>query len=648
MAAVNEIGKRIDALTLEVKRAKQYSTSNTVGANPSFESITIGETGNQVVVDATPPIAPTGLTVTSSAANDNTSITVTWDSASSPGAHHFDVDWGPVSGGTVAVPRTISQIVGNSVTIDGLMPGTQYGVRVYGVNTLGIRSAPAPATGWQTVTGASDTVPPAQVTGLTARSGVGSLMATWTKSTAPDLSRYEVNIATNSTFTANLHQWYEAGEIFVKTDLLSTLSTSTWYVRVRAIDNSGNVGAWSSSYSALPGLVSELWVANAAIGTAKIKDLAVTSAKISSLTADKIATGTLSATTITLGSNGIIRIIGNSGSAGISIKWNGISAYDVGGTQTFLIDSNGNLTMRGSIAASTISGSTISGGTITGSAIEISGYRAALPWISSSPRTEYISIKPQDIYIRSSGGTIAVTAPSIAFWGDGSPGIDNMAIQNGAITGNNIRIVGSQVYLANGAYANSFMGFSASRMDMQFMSGPINVYASGQLLLHGGGNILMEGAVESNGTIKSGANLIAGQQCVPLWDATYALGWSDARWYSVWALYGTIQTSDETLKRDVASSDFGLNFVKKIKPIHYSMGKSVRKRYGFSAQQVKSVIDEMGTDFGGYIDPSFNDDDGPLGLVYTEFIAPAYKAIQELDDKVEKLENLIESNKKEQ
>lgn len=74
----------------------------------------------------------------------------------------------------------------------------------------------------------------------------------------------------------------------------------------------------------------------------------------------------------------------------------------------------------------------------------------------------------------------------------------------------------------------------------------------------------------------------------------------------------------------------------------YKLNNKSRTHYGLIAQEVKTTLDSLSVntqDFAGYVDPSVtNDDDsGPLGLRYSEFIAPIIKAIQELKEEIEKL-----------
>ena len=67
--------------------------------------------------------------------------------------------------------------------------------------------------------------------------------------------------------------------------------------------------------------------------------------------------------------------------------------------------------------------------------------------------------------------------------------------------------------------------------------------------------------------------------------------------------------------------------------------KRNRLHQGLIAQEVKSVMDELGVDFGGYQDHSINGGNDVQSIGYQELIAPMIKAIQELSARVEQLEN---------
>lgn len=90
----------------------------------------------------------------------------------------------------------------------------------------------------------------------------------------------------------------------------------------------------------------------------------------------------------------------------------------------------------------------------------------------------------------------------------------------------------------------------------------------------------------------------------PMTDDNRDLGEAARRWDDVYATNGTIQTSDERAKADVADLELGLDFLLSLRPIQYRMAGGTRPHAGLSAQQVKETIDGLGVDFAGYIDPS--------------------------------------------
>jgi len=133
--------------------------------------------------------------------------------------------------------------------------------------------------------------------------------------------------------------------------------------------------------------------------------------------------------------------------------------------------------------------------------------------------------------------------------------------------------------------------------------------------------------------------------------------------------YGVVvdRASDIRDKADVQDTNLGLNFIMALRPVMYRWDyredyrppkpaadapkaewdawqeacklsnlthdgthKRVRFHQGLIAQEVKAVMDAMGTDFGGYQDFKVKGGDDRVTLGYGEFIAPLIKAIQEL------------------
>ncbi|SVC07022.1 uncharacterized protein METZ01_LOCUS259876, partial [marine metagenome] len=119
--------------------------------------------------------------------------------------------------------------------------------------------------------------------------------------------------------------------------------------------------------------------------------------------------------------------------------------------------------------------------------------------------------------------------------------------------------------------------------------------------------------------------------------------------------------SDKRIKRDIRNNDLGLAFINKLRTVKYRLknpadyplalrekrfidGKNARpqdneKVYdGLIAQEVKSVIDELGIEWSGW---SKNDSDGKQGIQYGALTVPLVKAVQELSTTVDILEQQI-------
>jgi hypothetical protein len=170
-------------------------------------------------------------------------------------------------------------------------------------------------------------------------------------------------------------------------------------------------------------------------------------------------------------------------------------------------------------------------------------------------------------------------------------------------------------------------------------------------------------------------------------DNTYNLGYSLARWSAVWAVSGIIQTSDAREKIDVQPSPLGLNFIERLRPVAYrwrtggyvdepiieerqvqaavdDKGNPIyeaerharpnpvprpgkRIHYGLIAQEVKAVLDELGVeDFGGWVLTDIADPDSQQALRYDQFIAPLIRAVQELSERLERLEQKTRNNRR--
>lgn len=127
------------------------------------------------------------------------------------------------------------------------------------------------------------------------------------------------------------------------------------------------------------------------------------------------------------------------------------------------------------------------------------------------------------------------------------------------------------------------------------------------------------------------------------------------------------QTSDATAKTVLGPAP-GLEFIRLLSPVAYrwkgtpasrgrysgaeggAVGEAIelraaqaagkRSHFGLIAQEVKRAADSLGLDFGGYKNTAIADPDRPAEhlLDYAQFIAPLVRAVQELSERLERLE----------
>jgi hypothetical protein len=171
----------------------------------------------------------------------------------------------------------------------------------------------------------------------------------------------------------------------------------------------------------------------------------------------------------------------------------------------------------------------------------------------------------------------------------------------------------------------------------------------------GSGGVVIR--TDNSGTIADRVDVVDAGDLQPVTDNANTCGASGKRWSAVWAANGTIQTSDERTKKDIADSSLGLDFIKTLRPVSYKWvegSKEVtgqvdgqapttvsvpgqRTHFGLIAQEVKAAL-PAGVDFGGWVLTDKNDPNSQQALRYDQFIAPLIQAVKELSAKVEVLE----------
>jgi len=139
----------------------------------------------------------------------------------------------------------------------------------------------------------------------------------------------------------------------------------------------------------------------------------------------------------------------------------------------------------------------------------------------------------------------------------------------------------------------------------------------------------------------------------PLGNNIVSLGNGSNKWSQIFAVNGTINTSDEREKNTITDSVLGADFIRSLRPVSYKWNEGtnypdgtstpgLRTHYGFIAQEVKAAVDASGAgDFGGWILADKENADSSQGLRYSEFIAPLTKALQEALDEIDSLKERV-------
>ncbi|MEM7374738.1 MAG: tail fiber domain-containing protein [Bacteroidota bacterium] len=121
----------------------------------------------------------------------------------------------------------------------------------------------------------------------------------------------------------------------------------------------------------------------------------------------------------------------------------------------------------------------------------------------------------------------------------------------------------------------------------------------------------------------------------PRTDNSKELGRASNRWLQVYAVNGTIQTSDRRLKRDIQHLEYGLDQVLSMNPVRYRWKSNPAgpEKLGFIAQDLQQTVPEVVMQSE---DPAVS-----LGVNYSELIPVLVKAIQELTEQVNDQQNQI-------
>lgn len=237
----------------------------------------------------------------------------------------------------------------------------------------------------------------------------------------------------------------------------------------------------------------------------------------------------------------------------------------------------------------------------------------------------------------------------VSDWGyvyQGTTYIDGEKIMTGTVTAS--KLEGGEVLLldTNADEAAAFFLTGASSYEggaLRIVSGAIEINAlDGAVYIEDGEGYYIQ---------LNGQDITCRGYFEPAASNKYALGWSNALWSDVYAASGTINTSDETKKKDIVRNLSRYNdFFDDLVPCSYKLidGNSGRTHLGMIAQDIEKAMLKRGIsdmDFAGFIKSPKEDDDGNVidgeydyALRYAEFIPMLIWQVQKLKARVAELE----------
>ncbi len=499
--------------------------------------------------DTTPPDAP--ATLSGIGYNDSSDpsgnvgyIVLSWAASASTDTKTYTVKFGRAANDL----STYVTFSGTSGRLDNLRSGTTYYFQIAandGVND----SSFIPATP-VSVSVPGDTTAPVAPTGLVAIAGFNNIVAYWSRNSESDVDlgrgTYQFQLSTSSTFASTLQDQTVTGTVATFTGL--TTGTQ-YYVRVRAIDSSGNIGPFSTTATATPGkLNAETSITSGTIVGDLIAGNTIVGDKIiaNTVDADRLKTNSIITGKINVGGAGKVVIDGTAVDPAIYI---GTGTYANANTPVYLANSSGvgrfslgdKLTWNGSTLSVT-GGFTVTGSSyITTGELGITGAGASIFAGADSGTGKRVKMTLNGLFgydgatevfsISNNTGNAVFSRGSIAGWDVSG----NQITKNGIVLDSNSGYVSVSTTISSLAYSAGIDAPSAAT-DIVLWAGQTNVASrsSANFRVEAGGKMYATGAVISGSLSAGNANtfLQANDTNIVLQGRATTTSYSDVRAYT--------------------------------------------------------------------------------------------------------------------
>lgn len=162
-----------------------------------------------------------------------------------------------------------------------------------------------------------------------------------------------------------------------------------------------------------------------------------------------------------------------------------------------------------------------------------------------------------------------------------------------------------------------------------------------------------QGALIGIGTAEyiqdAGANTLSfAASLIPTNDGSFALGSSSNRWSSVWAVDGTINTSDARDKNNIRDLNYGLKEILQLHPVKFNWKNNPAEgdKLGVIAQEIQKVLPEVVRDWEYQIDETTGKKTKvsveKLGVMYADIIPVLIRGMQEQQNQIDELKQLVD------